>query len=463
MAELAGAKERSATLEERVLELENLVYHDPDTGLPIRRTFYTALRDAVQDADPTSGTRKLAVGILRLDRAYQRIRNTRDRNKVLLYRTAAIMTGLLGDVVYQSDRHDEFLIMIKSAPGLDSVEVLMDRVIDEISKPHEPPADDIAYSCHIGLAVFPEHGGEPDDLIGSARIALDSCEVLGLTKLFYTKQMGAEIRQNEVIEHEISRISQTGFDSFALVFQPFCDTAGHIVGAEALIRWQSPSLGRVSPARFIPIAEDTGEIRHIGHWTLFHALRSLKRFVDMGFPDLHVSVNLSPAQFKQHDLVDRISDVVSAVGLSGKSLKLELTEGSVMDDPDAAVRIMEKIRTLGIRLSIDDFGTGYSSLNYLASFPIDTLKIDKSFIDGVTNHENARQIVRAIISLAHNIRLESLAEGVETKEQLDFLTGEGCAYIQGYYFSAPVDADTFAGYLQDGAKLPKQAAKVPLS
>jgi EAL domain-containing protein (putative c-di-GMP-specific phosphodiesterase class I) len=228
---------------------------------------------------------------------------------------------------------------------------------------------------------------------------------------------------------------------------------GRITGAEALIRWRSPTVGAVGPDRFIPLAEETGDIRLIGQWTLYNACRQLVTWWSFVQHPMHISVNLSSSQFKEHDLVERIEGVLKALRLDGDAVKLELTETAVMQDPVQAILVMDRLRRQGIRISIDDFGTGYSSLSYLKQFPVQTVKIDKSFVEGIGISENSREIVKAIISMAKNLHMETLAEGVETEEQFEFLLAEGCDHVQGYYFSPPVDGSTFASYLAEGARL----------
>jgi EAL domain-containing protein (putative c-di-GMP-specific phosphodiesterase class I) len=232
------------------------------------------------------------------------------------------------------------------------------------------------------------------------------------------------------------------------------DASRTIRGCESLIRWNHPEFGFIPPPRFIPIAERTGDIRILGRWILYKSCLQLKAWHEQGFPDMFVSVNLSPVQFLDKDLVSQVSAVMDGVGIEGRHLKLEITEGAIMSHPEDSIRKLQALRALGIRISIDDFGTGYSSLNYLAKLPIDTLKIDKSFIDDVTRNIQNQEIVRAIISMADSLKIETLAEGVETAEQKDMILAEGCKYIQGYFFSKPVDADQYTDYLRNGAILP---------
>ena len=236
---------------------------------------------------------------------------------------------------------------------------------------------------------------------------------------------------------------QAGFEGFNLHYQPFVDAQGAIHGSEALIRWHHSELGNVPPDRFVPLAEEMGAIRFIGQWTLYRACRELKRIHSAGRDNLYVSVNLSASQFKQIDLVERIGGVLESLELDGRFLTLELTETTVMEDPEEALAKMGDLRSMGVRLALDDFGTGYSSLSYLRQFPFDTLKIDRSFVQDVHLSPNDQEIVKAMIAMGDAFGMKTLAEGVESRGELDFLFEHGCDLIQGYYFSPPVASEEY--------------------
>ena len=434
--------------EESRAELYRLLNQNPQTGLPIRRVFDRDLAGALKESSEPIG-----IGIVRLDKAYDRIRNSRDRSRVLLFKTALRIQGILGESVYQSDRLDEFFLIIRDAGSPAALSSLARSVAQAVSEPHEPPASDVAFGCHIGLAwseATPETGHE---FVGNAYIALNEAENRNVSYLVYTPDLGEAFRRGELLEKELRRAIQNGFTEFSMVYQPFVDRTGLITGAEALIRWNSAAVGSIGPQRFIPLAEETGDIRLIGQWTLYNACRQLVSWRRRVEHPLHISVNLSSSQFKERDLVDRIEGVLKALRLEGDSVKLELTETAVMQDPDAAIQVMDRLRNQGIRISIDDFGTGYSSLSYLKKFPVQTVKIDKSFVEGLPHNVNNQEIIKAIISMAKNLRMDTLAEGVETAEELNFLLREGCDHVQGYYFSPPVDPETFGSFLADGALL----------
>jgi EAL domain-containing protein (putative c-di-GMP-specific phosphodiesterase class I) len=457
-AENEELKRKLREAEERGAWLEDLVNKNPHTGLPIRRLFDRALAGLLDPEKRRDASGHVAVGVLRLDRAYDRIKDTRDRGKALLFSTAYRLQDLVGELLYQSDRLDEFLFALPNVPDHSAVELMGARIVEAVSRPHEPPAKDVSFGCHLGLSVSSGDKLTKEELLGNAYIALAESESGGGRYIVYDDDIGNRYREKAEIERSLTAVSQKGFDEFQLYYQPFVDAEGRVTGAEALIRWAHPKLGSVSPGRFIPIAEETGAIRLIGQWTLYNAARQLRDWVHASGLDLHMSINLSPTQFKQQDLVVRVEGILDALGLEGRHLKLELTEGAVMEDPEDAVKKMEMLDERGVGISIDDFGTGYSSLSYLKRFPVNTLKIDRSFIEDVTSNPSNQEIVRAIISMAKSLRIRSLAEGVETTAQRDFLVSEGCDSIQGYLFSPPVPASQFEAFLSNGHILPKTSA-----
>lgn len=436
-------------LKRREHELETLLNRDPATGLPIRRVFDRDFQRLLAETAAQERGPGIAVGLLRLGNDYESIKNTRDRNRVLLYKTTDRIRSVVGDNVYQSDRLDEFLLIFRDMPNIDGVELRADQVVEEVQRRHEPPADDISFGCSMGTAVYPFHGNTREELLGNADIALAESERTRTPHVVYTDGMGDRFRERLRIEAELKAAIQGGFEEFSLHYQPFVNRDRQITGAEALIRWNNPASGFISPTRFIPIAEEMGSIRFIGQWTLYRACRQLKNWHQDGHEDLSISINLSPSQFRQPDLAERVGDILDSVKLTGDALKLELTETTIMEDPEEAIVTMNQLRDSGITMSLDDFGTGYSSLSYLRRFPIDTLKIDRSFVTDVDTNPANQEIVKAMIGLAKSFKMQTLAEGVEREEELDFLFEQGCDHIQGFYFSRPVASDSFAALLAD--------------
>jgi EAL domain-containing protein (putative c-di-GMP-specific phosphodiesterase class I) len=283
-------------------------------------------------------------------------------------------------------------------------------------------------------------------LVKNADIAMYAAKEEGQGYRFFTEEMNRNALERMMLEGSLRNALQ--HDQFALFYQPLVDDRNRIVGMEALLRWHHPTLGMVSPFKFIPLAEETGAIIPIGKWVLHTACEQAKKCHKMSHTKFYVAVNLSIQQLREPDFVETIEQVLETTGLPPECLKLEVTESSIMEDPEQAIAKMKTLRAKGIHFSIDDFGTGYSSLSYLKRFPIDTLKIDQSFVMDATTNKDDQEIIKTIISMAQNLNLEIIAEGVETREQQTFLIRHGCHMMQGYYFGHPMPADKFEEFLQ---------------
>jgi EAL domain-containing protein (putative c-di-GMP-specific phosphodiesterase class I)/GGDEF domain-containing protein len=435
---------------DRVRELERIANRDPSTDLPIMHQFFSRFGQIVAHADGEPPGVQHALGLLRLDRDYASIRNSRDRNRVLLFKTADRLRQLLGDMVFQSDRFDEFIVVLRGVSGADSIRTRAQTLFEAVRRPHAPPANDITFGAHMGFAVYPGQGTTHEELMGNAEIALETATRSDRRIVVYDEELGDTSREQDRLEHELRQISRTGFEHFWIAWQPFVDRDREIRGAESLMRWQHPVLGPISPGRFIPIAEEGGAIRYLGQWSLYQSCRQLRELPAAAREGRYISVNLSPLQFKQRDLVQRVEGILQSTELEPAQLSLEVTETIVMDDPVDAIDKMRAIKSLGVHLALDDFGTGYSSLSYLGKFQFDTLKIDRSFVDGVDRSESGQQLLRTMISLAKAFGMKALAEGVERQEELDFLWSEGCDLVQGYYFSPPRPMAEFQKLLENG-------------
>jgi len=450
LTEVDELRKQLQALEEKNKELESLLNQNPYTGLPIRRVFDRDFERLVQRSETPFG-----VAILRLDSAYERVKNTRDRNKILLFQTTRRLMSVAGHNVYQSDRVDEFIVLLHASSNTDIARELAAEMAEVVAERHEGPANDIAFGCHIGIALYETGHTDRAEVIGNADIALEEAVRSRSLWHIYTPELGAGYRRKMLVEKMLTGAVRSGFEQFRILYQPIVNREGQISGSEALIRWNPPDLGSIGPGAFIPIAEETGDIRFIGQWILYNSCRRLAQWHAQGYKNLYISVNVAPTQFAQDDMVERVVGILDSLKLPGSSLKLELTEGAIMSKPEEAVTKMHALRERGIRISVDDFGTGYSSLSYLQRLPIDTLKIDRSFIDDVDINPENQEIVRAIISMARNLHLETLAEGVEREGQLQFLRDEGCEFIQGFYFSKPANEHTFTNYLKSGGVLPQ--------
>ncbi|WP_052318135.1 putative bifunctional diguanylate cyclase/phosphodiesterase [Spirochaeta africana] len=441
-------REQLSRLDQENHELKRLLNTNPDTGLPIRRLFERRLQARVQMGGGSCG-----VAVIRLDAAYDRIKDNRDPSKALLVKSILRIRRVLGENIYQSDRADEFLCLLQSDVSAEKFRQLLERVVAAIAARHEPPADDVNFGCHVGVALADADTRGPQELMWKAAMALNEARETGQRILYYSQELGDRTRTREELEADLRDQLRKGFSHFYLLFQPIVNPEGTIVAAEILVRWKHPERGLVPPDVFIPMSEDNGFIRHIGQWALYQSLHTLVDLRQMGFRG-YFSVNTSPLQFNQPDLVERVKGILDNHQLHGRVLQLELTEGALLQNTDEVTHKVAELRQLGVRFAIDDFGTGYSSLRYLQDFPVDTIKIDRSFVQGAPEHPNRQEIIRTIQFMARSLKIQTQAEGVETQAEHDFLLQQGCNTMQGYYYSPPVDVNRFSQLITSGRKLP---------
>jgi diguanylate cyclase (GGDEF)-like protein/PAS domain S-box-containing protein len=348
---------------------------------------------------------------------------------------------------------DEFVLILPERTDAGLSTGIVQRIMDAIAQPLLIEGHEFFITSSIGVAVYPADGESPEELLKHADIAMYRAKETGRSNFqFYTSTMNERALERLRIESDLRNALER--DEFVLYYQPQIDLrSNQIVGVEALIRWQHPEWGIVPPARFITLAEETGMIVPIGAWVIRTACMQAKAWQQRGLGNLRISVNLSARQFAQQDLVESVAQALSESGLDPTCLEIELTESLVMADVDHAIRILRELKALGVTLSIDDFGTGYSSLSYLKRFPIDVLKIDRSFVNDISVDTDNAAIVSSIISLAHSLRLLVIAEGVETQSQLNYLRENGCDQMQGYFFSRPVPAADLAQMCAEGKRL----------
>ncbi len=440
---------RTRGLEAANQQLRHLATHDPLTGLPNRVLLDDRLHQAIAHAD--RDMRAFAVLVCDLDR-FKLINDSLGHRAgdELLQEVARRLSTVVrtADTVARFGG-DEFVLIGTSIADADDAAGLASRVMDVLAAPVRIAAIDIHTSPSIGIAMYPDDGTTTQALLARADAAMYSAKQNGRGNFRrYSPGMHAGTEDRVQLESDLHNAVTS--NQFALYYQPKVDTrTGEVRSAEALIRWLHPTRGVVSPADFIPLAEECGLIGAIGAWVIREACRQARAWQNEGVPPLRVSVNLSASQFRDSRLVDNISAALSDAGLEARYLEVELTESAVMSDPEQSIAILEQLSAMGVLVSVDDFGTGYSSMSYLRRFPIDKLKIDRVFIDEIVSRPEDASIVRAIVSLAHSLHLKVVAEGVETPAQLDFLKLTGCDEYQGYHFSRPLPAADFERLMRD--------------
>jgi EAL domain-containing protein (putative c-di-GMP-specific phosphodiesterase class I) len=340
---------------------------------------------------------------------------------------------------------------------LEDVAHAAQNMLDGLAPPFEVDGQEVFVTASIGIALYPGDGGDVDSLLKNADIAMYHAKEAGRNCYrFYAAEMNVRSERRMAMEKSLRYALER--KEFFLCYQPWLNLkTGRITGMEALLRWRHPEWGVVAPDNFIPVAEETGLILPIGEWVLRNACLQIKVLHEAGFPSLRMAVNLSGRQLKQPGLTDMVANVLEETGVDPAALELELTESSVMENVEETTRLLNTIKGMGVALAIDDFGTGYSSLNYLKRFPIDKLKIDRSFVRDIPADADDIAITRSIIALARGLKLQVTGEGVETKEQLAFLREHDCDEIQGYYISRPVQAEELPDFLQ-GRQFPLRRA-----
>lgn len=426
--------------------------YDDLTGLPNRDLFRDRLQQAIAQAQ--NSHQMLAIILLRLNRL-KRINDTLGYHTgdVLLRNAAQRFASCMSDNdILARLGSNTFAIVQTHLRTVDDIVTLAEKICDASARTFTINQQEISTGASLGIAIYPNDSTNVEHLVSYADTAMHQAQRQGSNYQFYSADINNSLQERLALENELYYALDRG--ELLLHYQPQVSLhSGRIIGVETLIRWQNPTRGLVSPAKFIPIAEETGLIVPIGEWVLRTACAQSLAWQAQGFPALKIAVNLSARQFKQQNLVETVTQVLDATGLDPNYLELELTESLMVDNIQQSINIMQQLHNMGIVLSVDDFGTGYSSLNYLKRFPIHTLKIDQSFVRDLVVDSDDAAIVDAIISLAHSLNLSVIAEGVESQEQLDYLQTKGCDEVQGYYFSRPLPANIFTQLLQEGKTL----------
>jgi len=434
-----------------------LANHDQLTSLPNRNLFNEHLAVALTHA--ARHGEKLAALFIDLDR-FKNVNDTlgHQTGDVLLQQVAQRFRACLreSDIVARLGG-DEYTVLMRPVRDVQEVATCAQKLIDTLSSPVTVDGHELFVTCSIGVSMFPDDAHDAPTLLKNADIAMYRAKDQGKnTYQFFSREATASTFEHLMLETSLRRALER--EEFVLHFQPIVDLRTQRVSSmETLVRWQHPDFGMVSPAKFIPLAEETGLIVPIGQWVLEHACRAAGTLHARGFRELNVAVNLSTRQFRERDLVRSVALILERTQLPPRHLELEVTEG-VMDDTEAATRTLHELKALGVHLSIDDFGTGYSSLSHLKRFPIETLKVDQSFVRDITADPNDAAITSAIIAMGHSLRLTIVAEGVETPDQLAFLRERECHKAQGFLFARPMPLEQVAVYLGEQAGQVKSAA-----
>ncbi|HWP20098.1 MAG TPA: EAL domain-containing protein [Burkholderiaceae bacterium] len=439
---LANAQLRQEIADRRVAEsqVRHLAEHDALTGLPNRRLLELRLRHAVREAAERG--EQVAVLLMDLDR----------------FKTINDSLGhLVGDQLLQAIAHrlrdtlrpvdtvgrlagDEFAMVLPGLQAPADAARLAALLIEEVSKPYAVDEMELRVTPSVGISLYPDHGDGPDALLGRAAAAMYQAKSQGRRHYHvFSGQADDSSSQRLLMENDLHRALERG--EFVLHYQPRYELAtGMLCACEALLRWEHPTRGAVNPSQFVPLSEESGLVVPIGDWVLREACRQIQRWQARGREVCPISVNISARQFRSLDLMSMIRGALDETGVDPRLIEVEITETTLMHNTEETLTILGQLHALGIKISVDDFGTGYSSLAYLKRFPVDLLKIDRSFVHDLTTDADSAVIVSAIIGLARSLQLRVVAEGVETPEQVDFLKRRGCDEVQGFLFSKPLPA-----------------------
>jgi len=466
---LSGTIQDVTEIKEAEERIRHLAYYDAITGLPNRQFFIERLQQALVHAKRY----QRLLGLLSLD--LDQFKRTNDTlghsagNELLLSVSQRLSDAVRApdtfahegkETIFGHDMAstvarlggDEFSLLITELTHYHDAAKVARRMLEELRKPFRVAKQEVFVSVSVGLALYPLDGDDAETLIKNAGAAMHFAKDQGRDNYqFYSRAMNATALEKLSMEAQLRRALER--DELLLHYQPKIRPAtGEIVGLEALIRWEHPELGLVSPAQFIPLAEETGLIVPLGEWVLLNACRQNQDWQRLGYPPVHVAVNIASLHFRQGTLGQSVATALQKSGLHPSWLELEVTESMLMDSAETTLATLSTLKGMGVRLAIDDFGTGYSSLSYLKRFPLDTLKIDRSFVKDLPHDAEDAAIAKAIIAMAHSLKLEVVAEGVETAEQLAFLQQHGCDLVQGFLFSKPMAAAAFHDVLS-GKKL----------
>jgi diguanylate cyclase (GGDEF)-like protein len=431
-------------------QMAHSAQHDFLTDLPNRLLLNDRLTHAIESALRYSHT--LAVLFLDLD-DFKHVNDSLGHaigDKLLKSVGERLLAGVRKSDTVSRLGGDEFVVVLSSIERSEDAALTASKLIAAMVSPYSIDQHDLHVTASIGISIYPTDGVEAEVLIQNADNAMYHAKERGRNNCqFFTEEMNVKAVERQSLEAGLRRALER--HEFELHYQPKIDLkSGAITGVEALIRWMHPERGPVPPAQFVPLAEECGLILPIGQWVLLEACRQARAWRDSGLRPVPVAVNVSALEFRGRDFLSGVRAALIATGLESRNLELELTESVLMRDAETTVDTLNALKAIGVQLAVDDFGTGYSSLSYLRRFPLDALKIDRSFVRDITADPDNATIVSAVISMGKNLKQRVIAEGVETREQLAFLQSRGCDEAQGYYFSRPVVAEQFAKLLETG-------------
>jgi diguanylate cyclase (GGDEF)-like protein/PAS domain S-box-containing protein len=432
------------------VQMTHFAQHDAVTNLPNRLLLNDRITQSIGLA--LRQNKPIAVIFLDLDR-FKYINDSLGHetgDKLLRSVSKRLLASVRNSDTVSRQGGDEFVILLSEITYPEDAAKCAKKILLSLSAPHSIGGQDLHIDGSIGISVYPGDGEDAETLIKNADTAMYDAKESGRNNFqFFKADMNLKAVERQSLEGSLRSALER--EEFLLHYQPKVNLdTGEITGVEALIRWQHPDRGLISPARFIPVAEDCGLIVQIGRWVLGEACRQAREWQDAGLPFKRMSINVSAAEFRAQTFLAGVSATLKETGLDANYLDLELTEGVLMEDAESTGAVLQELKKIGVQLAVDDFGTGYSSLSYLQQFPIDVLKIDRSFVHRITGNPDDAPIVRAIIDMGKNLKQRVIAEGIETQEQLAFLQAQHCAEGQGYLFSPPLAAAQFAHLLQMG-------------
>ena len=445
------AVQRELMAQQSILEYQ--ANHDALTGLGNRTFFDTKLSNALENAQKLK--KRVALFFIDLDN-FKEINDSLGHavgDKVLQATAQKLLSLLDATQTLVRLGGDEFILIIENKGEEDDVASFAEQIIQNLSQPLSIDSHLLYITCSIGISLYPDDGDTVDDLLKYADSAMYKAKYEGKsTYKFYDVEM-TKLALNRIAMESSLRNALIKRDEFVIYFQPQVDAQNEqLIGMEALVRWQHPTLGFIAPSEFIPLAETTGLIVPLDRIVMHHAMIQLSKWYEQGLNPGVLALNLSVQQINQSDFMEFLQATLYETHCKAEWIELEVTEGQIMKNPKEAIKTLNSISALGVELAIDDFGTGYSSLSYLKKLPINKLKIDQSFVKDLPHNENDVGISKTVITLAKSLNLNIIAEGVETKEQKDFLVANGCINIQGYYYSKPLNADDMTQVLQNGLK-----------